>query len=182
MTMEIFNLTESWTLSDVPFGSVISPEDSVYSKLYENFRSTLYKHKEVGTVILVVLYVPVFLMAFFGNLMVLLVVLPNRHMRNVTNFFIVNLAVADLTGNSFLMYQLYLVVLINVKWSEKLHSLNAEEFLNVFSSSQVLLQCSCLYCPLGTRAIDLNAVLECFMTQWNKWCSIRTCVTKENLN
>ena len=115
MTMEIFNLTESWTLSDVPFGSVIPPEDSVYSKLYENFRSTLYKHKEVGTVILVALYVPVFLMAFFGNLMVLLVVLPNRHMRNVTNFFIVNLAVADLTGNLFLMYQLYLVVLINVK-------------------------------------------------------------------
>ena len=34
MTMEIFNLTESWTLSDVPFGSVIPPEDSVYSKLY----------------------------------------------------------------------------------------------------------------------------------------------------
>ena len=101
-TMEILNFTESWTPSDLSFGSVIPPEDYVYSKLYENFKSTLYKHKEVGTVILVILYVPVFLMAFIGNLMVLLVVLPNRHMRNVTNFFIVNLAVADLTGNSFL--------------------------------------------------------------------------------
>ena len=102
VTMEIINFTGSGTVSDLSLGSVIPPADSVYSQLYENFRSTLFKHKEVGTVILVVLYVPVFLMAFFGNLMVLLVVLPNRHMRNVTNFFIVNLAVADLTGNSFL--------------------------------------------------------------------------------
>ena len=102
-TMEITNSTETWTLGNMSLGSAIPPEDSAYSKLLENFRSTLYKHKEIETVILVVLYVPVFLMAFFGNLMVLLVILPNRHMRNVTNFFIVNLAVADLTGNSLLL-------------------------------------------------------------------------------
>ena len=96
MPLEMMNFTE---MGDVYFGSVVPREDTVYTKLLEEFRSKQYKHREVGTVVLAVLYVPVFPVAFFGNLMVLLVVLPNRHMRNVTNFFIVNLAVADLTGN-----------------------------------------------------------------------------------
>ena len=72
--------------------------NALYTKFLEEFKRSFYKHEEPRTVILVALYVPIFLMAFFGNIMVLFVVLPNRHMRNVTNFFLVNLAVADLTG------------------------------------------------------------------------------------
>ena len=67
------------------------------------FKQAFYRHKEPGSILLVTLYIPVFLMAFFGNVMVLFVVLPNRHMRNVTNFFLVNLAVADLTGGRLLI-------------------------------------------------------------------------------
>lgn len=40
-------------------------------------------------------YSVVFLFALFGNLCVIAVVWRNRRMHNVTNFFIVNLAVAD---------------------------------------------------------------------------------------
>ncbi len=70
----------------------------LYSKYLEEFKRNLTRHAEAQTVVLLMLYAPVFLLAFFGNVMVLVVVLPNRHMRNVTNFFLVNLAVADLTG------------------------------------------------------------------------------------
>ena len=85
--------------------------DPLYKKIMEEFKRSNYKHKEPRTVILVTLYIPIFLMAFFGNIMVLFVVLPNRHMRNVTNFFLVNLAVADLTGRQFFSRD-YISVLI----------------------------------------------------------------------
>lgn len=73
----------------------------LYTKIVEDFKREALRHHEPTTVILLTLYIPVFLMAFVGNIMVLFVVLPHRHMRNVTNFFLVNLAVADLTGRNF---------------------------------------------------------------------------------
>lgn len=41
-------------------------------------------------------YSAIFLCALFGNLMVVSVVIRNKCMQNVTNYFIVNLAVADI--------------------------------------------------------------------------------------
>lgn len=106
--LDIANVTKATQLSDLHLGSeILIRNNSAYSKLLEDFLSKLSGHEDVGTVILVVVYIPVFLMAFFGNLMVLLVVLPNRHMRNVTNFFIVNLAIADLTGNCFILLWIF---------------------------------------------------------------------------
>ena len=72
-------------------------ESQVHAMLGE-FRAALFTHQEGKTVALICLYVPIFIIAFFGNLLVLLVVIPNRHMRNMTNCFIVNLAIADLLG------------------------------------------------------------------------------------
>ena len=63
-----------------------------------HFRDSHLNHRQGSTVALICLYVPIFLIAFFGNILVLVVVIPNRHMRSVTNCFIVNLAVADLLG------------------------------------------------------------------------------------
>ena len=45
--------------------------------------------------VLIVLYLYVFLVGLIGNSLVFFAVMRNRHMRTVTNFFIVNLATAD---------------------------------------------------------------------------------------
>ena len=71
-----------------------------YSTLLDEFKMTLHTYTQLRTLVLISFYVPVFLCAFFGNIIVLMVVLPNRHMRSVTNCFIVNLAVADILGKS----------------------------------------------------------------------------------
>ena len=97
---------------------ILEDSDPLHTKLLEQFvefKRSFYRHKEPGSVLLITLYIPVFLMAFFGNIMVLFAVLPNRHMRNVTNFFLVNLAAADLTGGRFLILDLVQNPFINSK-------------------------------------------------------------------
>ena len=41
------------------------------------------------------LYFIIFFLGFFGNLLVSVVVVKQKHMRNVTNLFILNLAISD---------------------------------------------------------------------------------------
>ena len=69
-----------------------------YHQLLTEFWDHLYTHRQPSSVLLISLYVPVFLIALFGNILVLMVVLLHKHMRNVTNGFIVNLAIADILG------------------------------------------------------------------------------------
>ncbi|EEC07711.1 conserved hypothetical protein [Ixodes scapularis] len=56
-------------------------------------------------VILAIAYTLVFCCCFFGNLLVICVVILNRRMRTITNFFLTNLAVADLCVSMFCVYQ-----------------------------------------------------------------------------
>lgn len=58
--------------------------------------SRLYEIPVSLTVLLSVLYTSVSLIAVFGNLMVFYIVLISKRMRNVTNLFIANLALADI--------------------------------------------------------------------------------------
>ncbi|KAL3287133.1 hypothetical protein HHI36_001613 [Cryptolaemus montrouzieri] len=44
----------------------------------------------------IALYVPVFLAALIANSLVILVVIKDQYMRSVTNYFLVNLSIADL--------------------------------------------------------------------------------------
>ena len=74
------------------------------SETLKEFRNNLLSYTDTRTIVLICLYVPTFMTALIGNILVLLVVLPNRHMRNVTNCFIVNLAVADLLGEYSAMF------------------------------------------------------------------------------
>lgn len=62
------------------------------------FIENLNAHRQPMTIILICFYVPVLVLAFVGNVLVLLVVLGNKAMRNATNYFLVNLALSDLLG------------------------------------------------------------------------------------
>lgn len=56
----------------------------------------MYRHTVTLTAVYCVAYVIVFLVGLIGNSFVIAVVLRSPRMRTVTNFFIVNLAVADI--------------------------------------------------------------------------------------
>ena len=72
--------------------------------MLKEFRNNIVSYTDPKTIVLICLYVPIFITALVGNILVLMVILPNRHMRNVTNCFIVNLAVADLLGEILLHF------------------------------------------------------------------------------
>jgi hypothetical protein len=59
------------------------------------------------TLILVVLYVPVFLGGFIGNGLLTLVICARRRFRNITHLLMCNLACADLSGNHLLCHRAF---------------------------------------------------------------------------
>ena len=66
----------------------------------KDFKRSLYTYEEPRTIVLIGIYAVIFLMALIGNVMVLLVMVANHTMRNVTNYFLLNLALSDLLGKS----------------------------------------------------------------------------------
>ncbi|XP_047559593.1 neuropeptide FF receptor 1 [Lutra lutra] len=65
--------------------------------------SSYYQHSSPVAAMFIVAYVLIFLLCMVGNALVCFVVLKNRHMRTVTNMFILNLAVSDLLVGIFCM-------------------------------------------------------------------------------
>lgn len=61
--------------------------------------SNFFTYDQPDKIILICFYIPVFFVALVGNILVLVMVFLQRSMkRNTTNYFLVNLAVADLLG------------------------------------------------------------------------------------
>ena len=79
------NMNMTWSLDDV----------------LKDFKATLYTHRNPQTIVLLSIYGPVFLLALGGNILVLTVIFCNKGMRSVTNYFLLNLAIADLLGKLF---------------------------------------------------------------------------------
>lgn len=63
------------------------------------------------SVILMALYVPVFLIGFLGNMIVTLLVISNQQLRNSTNFYLCNMALADFLGKVYTFYICYLCIM-----------------------------------------------------------------------
>ena len=60
------------------------------------YRDRMLTIQEPTTIALLCLYIPTFLFALGGNMLVVYVVFRNPHMRRVKNLFLVNLAIADI--------------------------------------------------------------------------------------
>ncbi|KAM4852283.1 neuropeptide FF receptor 1 [Thomomys bottae] len=65
--------------------------------------SSYYQHSSLVAAMFIVAYVLIFLLCMVGNALVCFIVLKNRHMRTVTNMFILNLAISDLLVGIFCM-------------------------------------------------------------------------------
>ena len=74
------------------------PMDEDWLRVISNFRDSLFTVRNPSTIVLLCFYVPVFLTSLAGNILVLLVIAPNKQLQSVTNNFLLNLAIADLLG------------------------------------------------------------------------------------
>jgi len=75
--------------------SVNSSSTDCAAELSYPFVYVDYTQADVVRYLFVVLYIVVIVFSLFGNAMVILTVARNRHMRTVTNFYVVNLATCD---------------------------------------------------------------------------------------
>ena len=75
-------------------------DNEMFKIVIEDFKDSLFTLSDPMTIVLIVFYVPIFITSLTGNVLVLLVILPNQRMWSVTNNFLVNLSVADLLGNT----------------------------------------------------------------------------------
>lgn len=70
--------------------------DLLPDSFFDNIKADLYTSKEPMTIILMVLYSAAFISGLLGNVFVIAVVVQYRHMRTLTNVFLVCLTVGDL--------------------------------------------------------------------------------------
>ncbi|XP_050420376.1 gastrin/cholecystokinin type B receptor-like isoform X2 [Adelges cooleyi] len=76
--------------------NVESGRAAVIEELIAEFSSSQMRFTEVRSILLMAMYLPLFLVAAIANSVVIVVVIKYHYMRSVTNYFLVNLSIADL--------------------------------------------------------------------------------------
>ncbi|KAK9505856.1 hypothetical protein O3M35_009828 [Rhynocoris fuscipes] len=90
----VANSTPSSSSAAVSSSSVAL--DAHNTTVNQTYPHLLYRHSIAMTIVFCIAYLIVFIVGLIGNCFVIMVVYRSPRMRNVTNFFIVNLAVADI--------------------------------------------------------------------------------------
>lgn len=101
----------------------IAPQPVIELTIYQAFQSHYLRHSFTISVIMIIAYTIVFLVGLVGNSFVVAIVCKSPRMRTVTNYFIVNLALADilvllfclpatLIGNLFIRKYIKLLLLL----------------------------------------------------------------------
>jgi hypothetical protein len=73
--------------------------EGLLQRFFEDYKKSLFTYDHPEKIALISVYVIIFVLALVGNAMILLMVCLKRSSRkSITNFFLVNLAVADLLG------------------------------------------------------------------------------------
>ena len=70
----------------------------LFKQQIDEFRDSLWIYSQSLSVVLIILYVLLFIAAFFGNLSVLVVILRYKQLKKHTSSYMLNLALADLIG------------------------------------------------------------------------------------
>ena len=87
-------------------------------RFFEEYKNSLFTYDHPEKIALISMYVIIFVLALVGNFLILLMVCLKRSTRkNITNFFLVNLAVADLLGKYFIDFKnLFSVIKTCMDW------------------------------------------------------------------
>ncbi|XP_015365680.1 PREDICTED: orexin receptor type 2-like [Diuraphis noxia] len=94
---EMFHNTTARNVSGLWTKNAAGMEQAaVIEELIAEFSSSQMKFTETRSIMLIGLYVPLFLVAAIANSVVIVVVIKYHYMRSVTNYFLVNLSIADL--------------------------------------------------------------------------------------
>ncbi|CAK1603140.1 unnamed protein product [Parnassius mnemosyne] len=100
------NSTRNYDIADDLLNSTLNEDENLL-----NNDEYIFDRTDVRA-IFITLYTIVFCCCFFGNLLVILVVILSRRLRSITNFFLANLAVADLCVGVFCVFQNLTIYLI----------------------------------------------------------------------
>ena len=105
MMEDLWQLTTVYTTSDlypVNLTGLSNLENSTSSSWIPGIKfSPYYQHSVAVAIMFTLAYMFIFLLCMVGNGLVCLMVVKNRHMRTVTNIFILNLAISDLLVGIF---------------------------------------------------------------------------------
>ena len=100
---DLLSLERAFYNSNISRFSFISYNFTDVNSILQDFKDGLYTLNSVPTIVLVCLYVPVFLVALFGNILIILSVTGDSAANRPRNYFLLNLALADLAVAVFCM-------------------------------------------------------------------------------
>ncbi|XP_008832368.1 neuropeptide FF receptor 2 [Nannospalax galili] len=99
-------MSEKWNLNSSENWNPIWISNDTQHHPYSNVNITYvdyYLHQPQVAAIFIISYFLIFFLCMVGNTMVCFIVMRNKHMHTVTNFFILNLAISDLLVGIFCM-------------------------------------------------------------------------------